>query len=52
MLGLILLQAIFRRGNPSVVALVRAGTVACPYSSPGKKVIIHGKTMSKTMQIK
>jgi len=31
-LGLILLYAIFRRGNPSVVALVRAGTVACPYS--------------------
>jgi len=30
--GLILLSAIFRRGNPSVVALVRAGTVACPYS--------------------
>ena len=30
--GLILLSAIFRRGNPSVVALARAGTVACPYS--------------------
>jgi hypothetical protein len=38
--GLILLSAFFCRGNPSVVALVRAGTVACPLQRPTLEQIL------------
>ena len=44
----------FRRGNPSVVALVRAGTVACPYSvqHEGTNFVVKGKRVPKIRQHK